>query len=1326
MKKYLISLGAMLAATFSFTNCSEEIQNPADFEKSQFTIYVNPSETKTQNDGLGTDWSDGDMLNVFHAPAGSSEYSPNTRFALTDAASGKFEADQLNGNLASSNDWYVLYPYNENIISPSNKSQAEINVGAQVQVQQGNNSMAHIAGPDCPIWGVAKAVSKNEAPEISITNLTSLIRVEVTNECSESMVVESVKMTAPVDIVGAYYVDFTQDIPSFSPSGEESVSDNVLLNVSSGSPILSGEKAEFYLAVKPFTIGRGQSMTLSVNGFDKVLEMTSDALFASGKLTTFKFKYNESSEAIDITLSEETLELEVGETHQLVASISSSDAVLDNIIWTTSNESVATVSDEGSVTAVAEGEATITAQLGDITATCEVNVVASEDNYITMVYVTENNNEKVSFSYGLNGGHDMYLSYGDEYGMSYNSTSFPIDCGDGTTCNAGNHHIYKLAGEYVVKIMISEPIMEFRVLDRLKWIKSITLPSTVRKLEIQGGTNLEEVTIGSKSFTKSSYVTGVNLKRFKGPMASEDGRFLINEGELIGFAPAGQTSFSIPDDVKIPTNATGIGEKLFAGMSIVKAEIPEGITYIGDSAFSGNSTLQEISFPSTMKSIGDDVFNSCSSLGKLEFKEGLESIGSKAFNNCSSLTDVYLPNTVTSLEVGIFSGCAMLTNLHLSDAMTVIPDAAFSDCSALASVNIPTSIKEIGDRAFYGCSLNQDLIFPESLEYIGDNAFSDYDYFDESIPDAKHKISKIYLGENLYYVGTEAFATENLKTVEFHPETKLDKLYDAVFKGTSIESITIPKNIKYIARDAFMQNSLLREVNFAPDSKLISIEDGYVSSNGGTVHGAFCGCYNMTDISLPASLQSIGSYAFYGCNFSDITLPSNLMSINSYAFALCPMTTIALPENLESVAPDFADGLNSLSSFSSVSPNFVVSDDGYCLASSQGELIRFVFAAYPEEYEIPETIGSTTITSIGSYAFSERSLRRLTLHQNITSIGNYGLNGEIDYIYCTGEVPPTLSWNSGVSSDGMFVGNPSVNSLNKLHTIVYVPTSYLETYINSDWGICPIAMYGDELTVPIEAVKDKMTFSVNGVSFDMIGVEGGIFWMGAQPTDSWKPNYDPSADKSKEGPVHQVVLSSYYMGETEVTQELWYAVMETYPQSLGGDEWDEGSGKGPNYPAYYISWDEAQEFITRLNSLTGVSFSLPTEAQWEYAARGGNKSNGYLYSGSDNIDDVAWYKSNRTHGGSSEVATKSPNELGIYDMSGNLMEWCSDYEKTTYGSSLPLTNPTGPETGTVRKMRGGSWKGSATSCRVSDRSTYYAPSKKYDTHGFRLVLTAVN
>ena len=236
-----------------------------------------------------------------------------------------------------------------------------------------------------------------------------------------------------------------------------------------------------------------------------------------------------------------------------------------------------------------------------------------------------------------------------------------------------------------------------------------------------------------------------------------------------------------------------------------------------------------------------------------------------------------------------------------------------------------------------------------------------------------------------------------------------------------------------------------------------------------------------------------------------------------------------------------------------------------------------------------------------------------------------------------------------------------------------------------------------------ESTPPYRFITVEGVTFKMVRVDGGTFTMGA----SYR--YKPLQDNyyGDEFPLHSVTLDPYYIGETEVTQELWQAVMGKNPSH----------SRGLKKPVEGVSWNECQDFITRLNSLTGRKFRLPTEAEWEFAARGGNKSNGYIYAGSNFLKDVAWYDCNDTH----EVRTKKANELGLYDMSGNVWEWCQDwYGKYINGSQ---TNPTGPTWGNGRVLRGGGTSGGESSMnhRVS-RRLEQAPDYVGHQPGLRLAL----
>ncbi len=238
-------------------------------------------------------------------------------------------------------------------------------------------------------------------------------------------------------------------------------------------------------------------------------------------------------------------------------------------------------------------------------------------------------------------------------------------------------------------------------------------------------------------------------------------------------------------------------------------------------------------------------------------------------------------------------------------------------------------------------------------------------------------------------------------------------------------------------------------------------------------------------------------------------------------------------------------------------------------------------------------------------------------------------------------------------------------------------------------------------------------FEVGGVQFTMVYVAGGTFRMGATSDQEG----DEDAD---ERPAHSVTLSGFYIGQTEVTQELWQAVMEGNPSDFYGIQ----------RPVENVTWSDCQRFISKLNSKTGRHFRLPTEAEWEYAARGGKRSSHYKFAGSDYLDNVAWYYDNAYNSydssdyGTHNVATKSPNELGIYDMSGNVWELCQDWYGEGYYKHSPRNNPKGPSSGSYRVRRGGSWGSNdcySSHCRVSNRGVF-APGNHFDGVGMRLAL----
>ena len=281
-----------------------------------------------------------------------------------------------------------------------------------------------------------------------------------------------------------------------------------------------------------------------------------------------------------------------------------------------------------------------------------------------------------------------------------------------------------------------------------------------------------------------------------------------------------------------------------------------------------------------------------------------------------------------------------------------------------------------------------------------------------------------------------------------------------------------------------------------------------------------------------------------------------------------------------------------------------------------------------------------------------------------------------------------------VTLDGKPVGRTPIDIPNLLvgsHTVKISKSGYADN--------TQTITISEGKTTTVTATLTKGASNANIGNIEMVYVKGGTFTMGATAEQG-------SDAESDEKPTHSVTVSDFYIGKYEVTQAQWRAVMGSNPSKFTGD----------NNPVEKVSWDDIQEFIKKLNAQTGKKFRLPTEAEWEYAARGGNQSKGYKYSGSNSIGDVAWYDGN-SGDKTRPVGQKRPNELGIYDMSGNVWEWCQDW----YGaySSSSQTNPTGPSSGSSRVLRGGSWYSYARNCRVSFRSSGI-PDSRYYSYGFRL------
>lgn len=305
MKKLSLFLGMALAASLSLTNCTEKIEGPiapATPAGIPFEISADIS-TKTTNDGLATNWAEGDAINLFHAEASTAGYVSDKDFTLDATRVGVFT-----GNLSSaldpskSYDWYAFYPYSEYNKTPAGVSKETFgytHIGDKSQTQEGNDSKAHLCGDVLPLYGVVKSLASDVKPAVTMNNLASVVAVKVKNTTTEPLVVKSVSFTSTEDIVGTYYIDFTGENVVYTGSGDKYVSATASLTVNNGGAIAENAEATFYIPIKPHTVKTGSTLKISVNGYEKPLTLPKDVTFTAGKIKTLAFKYDKEAETLE-------------------------------------------------------------------------------------------------------------------------------------------------------------------------------------------------------------------------------------------------------------------------------------------------------------------------------------------------------------------------------------------------------------------------------------------------------------------------------------------------------------------------------------------------------------------------------------------------------------------------------------------------------------------------------------------------------------------------------------------------------------------------------------------------------------------------------------------------------------------------------------------------------------------------------------------------------------------------------------------------------------------------------------------------------------------
>ena len=658
------------------------------------------------------------------------------------------------------------------------------------------------------------------------------------------------------------------------------------------------------------------------------------------------------------------------------------------------------------------------------------------------------------------------------------------------------------------------------------------------------------------------------------------------------------------------------------------------------------------------------------------------SISSIAFKNCEELNSVFVPLSIKSIGYGAFTGCPNLNILNVENGNTTFDSR--DNCNAI--------IETANNKLIVGCN---NTIIPSTVICIGDSAF------------AGSGITKLSIPNTITSIGRGAFWQCNrLSTLLLTG----DGAWTAGALDVAVQRLDIASDITAIPGLKVNPREVYCYANVPP-----TCDENTFTDYTGTLH-------------VPESSLAAYFTAPYWCNFANIVgdaVELTNLTLNKDSAELLVDEQLTLNATIQ---PANAN-IDSIT-WESSNEEIATVVNGVVTAKALGECDIIVTCLDKRAVCHVKVVEQVTTITLDQHRASLLPNHILTLTPTVTpeptdlvvtssnpSVAAARLaNGKVQVVgVSVGNAIIKVSSADGKAiADSCFVnvytdvGDVDCDGFVKINDVTALIDHLLGSNSSIDVGNADINYDGVVTIADVTELIDcllsgtsmttRETFTVNGVSFTMIRVPAGTFMMGATAEQGddfigW------------ERPVHEVTLSSYSVGETEVTQELWQAVMGSNPSKHTGDL---------QLPVENVSWTDCQEFIAQLNALTGRNFRLPTEAEWEFAARGGNRSKGYKYAGSNNVNDVAWIAD-----GTNAVAQLQPNELYLYDMSGNVEEWINDYWSSY--TSAPQTNPTGPETGTNRVYRGGSWYSGEPSCRVSFRMSR-AESFKRGTMGLRLAL----
>ena len=685
------------------------------------------------------------------------------------------------------------------------------------------------------------------------------------------------------------------------------------------------------------------------------------------------------------------------------------------------------------------------------------------------------------------------------------------------------------------------------------------------------------------------------------------------------------------------------------------------------------------------------------------------SISYQAFKGCTGLTEVNLPESIMYFSNEAFSGCTSLTSITIPASIYTIYNYVFTGCTALQSVTClrPTAPSANTNNFSQSTYTSATLYVPAGSlsSYQSTAPWSSFTTIRELAPDLSQALSEALNIDG----GTISFTSSGdypWTVVSEGDRTFAQSSNAGVGSSSSELTATVTVN-----KDSFLSFDFKAwgEGSSTAWDKCVFMIDDVAQFT----YGALKNDWETYVVQLPAGTHTL---VWYYSKDSSVNPTGDYFAVDNVAISNDISSAVNEPggniQFLTSGAYPWVEVTAGGRTYAQ-SGNAGVSNSTSVMTAqvsvAYASLISFDFKAWGEG---SSTAWDKCVFMIDDVAQFTYGARQNDWEKYVAEI-NPGTHTLVWYYTKDTSVDPTGDYfvvdnfavmrqlRGDVNSDGdvnisdvaalidyLLSGNASSVNLNSA-----------DVDLDGDVGISDVATLIDYLLG--DHWPGERVYTVDGVSFTMIEVEGGTFTMGLTGTQS-------ESEEEWALPTHTVTLSSYNIGKTEVTQELWQAVMGYNPSAYPGD---------PNRPVESISWNDCQSFITKLNQMTGENFRLPTEAEWEFAARGGNKTQGYMYSGSNDLDAVAWYSDNNNNTSSFPVGQKDANELGIYDMSGNLWEWCQDW----FGdyTADPQVNPTGPSTGSDRVVRGGAFFNGQVGQRVWFRN-YTTPTNSAEGLGMRL------